>query len=195
VTTAVETPVKTCTKCRLVKDIAEFGVNQNRPDGRAARCRPCNAAASAAYRGRKHMKYCAECGRLKHMDQYPANPSRDDGRGTWCTPCHDEAGRRTRNAIALRRLRITSALPDPEPDSTEIGVVWQKRAACRGEDPDMFYDVGTGAEAAARTAALREEFCDKCPVARLCAAEGAATRSPYGVWGGLNREAKKRKTA
>lgn len=60
---------------------------------------------------------------------------------------------------------------------------WQRYAACRGADPELFFPPRRGSAAAAK------RICARCPVAEQCA-EFVATlprsRMP-GVWGGLTQ--------
>jgi WhiB family transcriptional regulator, redox-sensing transcriptional regulator len=63
---------------------------------------------------------------------------------------------------------------------------WPEQAACRFEDPDLFYPPE---EERGRYAALREmlakRICLGCPVLRECTDYALANDERYGVWGGL----------
>ncbi|MEA2213452.1 MAG: WhiB family transcriptional regulator, redox-sensing transcriptional regulator [Solirubrobacteraceae bacterium] len=59
---------------------------------------------------------------------------------------------------------------------------WQHRAACRDEDPELFFPVGTGLPAQQQTA-LAKAVCAGCPVVAECLA--FATRFlPEGIAAG-----------
>src|SRR5512144_1189770 len=63
---------------------------------------------------------------------------------------------------------------------------WAEQAACRHEDPDLFFPPE---EEHGRYAVLREtlakRICLTCPVLPECTAHALATDERYGVWGGL----------
>ena len=73
----------------------------------------------------------------------------------------------------------TGAHPAPGP--------WAEQAACRHEDPDLFYPPE---EEHGRYAVLREtlakRICLGCPVLGECTAHAPAHDECYGVWGGLS---------
>jgi WhiB family redox-sensing transcriptional regulator len=68
----------------------------------------------------------------------------------------------------------------PAPDS------WAEQAACRHEDPDLFFPPE---EERGRYAALREtlakRICLRCPVLAECTDYALTADERYGVWGGL----------
>ena len=78
-----------------------------------------------------------------------------------------------------------SRLPGPDADRWD----WQLRAACRGEDPNLFFhpEGERGAAREAREQAARA-ICARCPVVRQCAEHALAVREPYGIWGDLTEE-------
>jgi hypothetical protein len=63
---------------------------------------------------------------------------------------------------------------------------WEDAAACRGQDPELWFDPATFRQAKA--------ICHDCPVRMLCLAEAYARREPLGVWGGLTPEERGRRT-
>jgi len=72
--------------------------------------------------------------------------------------------------------------------------MWQERAACRGEDPDVFFagDNERGQDRRSRFVAAKA-ICARCPVIVQCRIAGRQER--YGVWGGVDefeREAQRR---
>ncbi|MGE3446677.1 MAG: WhiB family transcriptional regulator [Microbacteriaceae bacterium] len=56
---------------------------------------------------------------------------------------------------------------------------WRRRAACRGTNPALFYDLHPDAVAGAKV------VCARCPVSQECAAHALAVGEEFGVWGGL----------
>jgi hypothetical protein len=54
---------------------------------------------------------------------------------------------------------------------------WAERAACRGADVEVFFDVERDEEA--------RGYCHRCPVARECGEAGRG--ETFGVWGGVRR--------
>lgn len=60
---------------------------------------------------------------------------------------------------------------------------WQHRAACRDEDPELFFpisDVGPGAQQTAQAKAI----CARCPVRTECLNYALENRLDYGIFGG-----------
>ena len=65
---------------------------------------------------------------------------------------------------------------------------WQWRAACRGEDANLFFPPNHVEDREARL--LREQqakaICATCPVRIECLEYAVRTRESHGIWGGLN---------
>lgn len=59
---------------------------------------------------------------------------------------------------------------------------WHEQAACRGEDPALFFPVGNAGPAKEQTAQAKA-VCAGCPVIVQCR-EWAHTHEDTGVWGG-----------
>ena len=78
--------------------------------------------------------------------------------------------------MAERRFRHT-----PE------GMWWVERGRCIGEDPELFFPVGTSEEAL-RQAILAKQICLACPVRTDCLEWSLVTCQDAGVWGGLDEE-------
>jgi WhiB family redox-sensing transcriptional regulator len=64
---------------------------------------------------------------------------------------------------------------------------WLCEAACVGEDPDLFFPVGTTGPALDEVAAAKR-VCARCPVTRECLAWALDSRQTAGVWGGMCEE-------
>jgi WhiB family redox-sensing transcriptional regulator len=65
--------------------------------------------------------------------------------------------------------------------------VWIERARCIGEDPELFFPVGTTAPALAQTERAKA-VCRQCPVIDACLSWALDTCQDAGVWGGLDEE-------
>ena len=74
-------------------------------------------------------------------------------------------------------------LPDIEPPGD-----WVDRAACRGRGDESWFPA-VGARSRYRAAVA---VCEGCPVRQPCLEYAVANRIQYGVWGGLNEDARKR---
>lgn len=185
-TTVALPAVKACTKCKKIKPLDHFSPRTDIRAGRSSQCLGCRREAQQARRDSvlPPRKSCGSCGKRKPLDAYPVNPHREDGRGSWCTSCFEAEAERTRRAIARRRAAGALAAHEPviEPDPVEIGVSWQKRAACGLGNADLFFsDFSTQTEHA-------RGLCGSCPVAEQCAVDAALSRTRHGVWAGTARK-------
>jgi WhiB family redox-sensing transcriptional regulator len=57
---------------------------------------------------------------------------------------------------------------------------WHERAACRGEDPDLFFPEAGDTIATRKARAI----CARCPVRVQCLEFALAVPEPWGTWGG-----------
>ncbi|MFI2374519.1 WhiB family transcriptional regulator [Streptomyces sp. NPDC018964] len=74
---------------------------------------------------------------------------------------------------------------------------WRERAACRTEDPDLFFPIGTTGPALMQ-AEQAKAVCRRCPVREPCLRWALDTGQSIGVWGGTSeteRRALKRRIA
>jgi WhiB family transcriptional regulator, redox-sensing transcriptional regulator len=60
---------------------------------------------------------------------------------------------------------------------------WRQRAACRDEDPELFFPVSEVGPAA-RQADLAKAICARCPVRELCLGYAMDNGLDHGVFGG-----------
>ena len=67
---------------------------------------------------------------------------------------------------------------------------WRHRAACRDEDPELFFPVGKGGPTL-RQIAEAKTVCRRCPVTAECLQE-ATERGLEGVWGGTSEDERRR---
>lgn len=74
---------------------------------------------------------------------------------------------------------------------------WREHAACRAEDPDLFFPVGSTGPALLQTQQAKA-VCRRCPVRERCLEWALDSGQPIGVWGGTDeneRRALKRRLA
>jgi Transcription factor WhiB len=71
--------------------------------------------------------------------------------------------------------------------SEVAGPDWRVRAACRGEDPELFFPVGDWGPALVAQLAAAKAVCARCPVVAECLSF-AVLALPEGVAGGLTGE-------
>ncbi|WP_406413917.1 WhiB family transcriptional regulator [Streptomyces halstedii] len=61
---------------------------------------------------------------------------------------------------------------------------WRTHAACRDEDPDLFFSIGTTGPALVQTEEAKA-VCRGCPVRQQCLDWALENNQDAGVWGGL----------
>ena len=74
---------------------------------------------------------------------------------------------------------------------------WRHRAACRDEDPELFFPIGNTGPALLQIEEAKA-VCRRCPVIEPCLAWALETGQDAGVWGGMSedeRRALKRRNA
>ena len=82
-------------------------------------------------------------------------------------------------------LKVTAVqAPDPEPEP--VGD-WRHRAACRDEDPELFFPVGTSGPALLQIADAKS-VCHRCTVASNCLSWALESGQDAGVWGGMSED-------
>jgi WhiB family redox-sensing transcriptional regulator len=79
-------------------------------------------------------------------------------------------------------------------DLGSIDSTWQLDAACRDEDPSLFFAPNTWEDPSLKTA--REQrakaICARCPVISECLSYALTSGEDAGVWGGLNEMERRR---
>lgn len=68
---------------------------------------------------------------------------------------------------------------------------WRERAACRHEDPELFFPVGTTGPALDQIERAKA-ICRRCPVMEQCLATALADGEDAGIWGGLTPDERRR---
>jgi WhiB family redox-sensing transcriptional regulator len=64
---------------------------------------------------------------------------------------------------------------------------WRHRAACRDEDPELFFPIGNTGPALLQIEQAKA-VCRRCPVAEPCINWALETGQDSGVWGGLSED-------
>ena len=64
---------------------------------------------------------------------------------------------------------------------------WRDRAACRDEDPDLFFPIGTAGSALTQIEQAKA-VCRRCPVLQECLRWALSTGQDVGIWGALTPE-------
>ncbi|KOV93113.1 transcription factor WhiB [Streptomyces sp. NRRL B-1140] len=75
---------------------------------------------------------------------------------------------------------------------------WRDHAACRHEDPELFFPIGTSGPALLQTEQAKAVCRRRCPVQDECLQWALDTGQSIGVWGGTSeneRRALKRRAA
>ncbi|MEV7387055.1 MULTISPECIES: WhiB family transcriptional regulator [unclassified Streptomyces] len=67
---------------------------------------------------------------------------------------------------------------------------WREHAACRAEDPDLFFPIGTTGPSLHQTRRAKA-VCERCPAQEPCLRWAMETEQTVGVWGGTT-EAERR---
>lgn len=66
---------------------------------------------------------------------------------------------------------------------------WQRHAACRGMNQEMFFHPdGERDPSRSRRIAAAQEVCASCPVQAPCREWARQVQEPYGVWGGESED-------
>ncbi|HVT21749.1 MAG TPA: WhiB family transcriptional regulator [Mycobacteriales bacterium] len=64
---------------------------------------------------------------------------------------------------------------------------WRHRAACRDEDPELFFPIGTTGPALLQVDEAKE-VCRRCDAVDECLTWALDSDQDAGVWGGLSEE-------
>ena len=75
----------------------------------------------------------------------------------------------------------------PASSTVSAGDDWRHWAACRGQDPELFFPVGIGLEALTQTQQA-QAVCRRCPVQSECYDYAWRNGILDGVWGGCGEE-------
>ena len=135
-------------------------------------------------------------------------PTTAPGRGTTATVLFDSPKPAVDSFIAPKEHGDTERCAtwtnsqdgDPQdPDSSRAGILvtWRSEAACLGEEPELFFPIGTAHPALVQIE-VAKAVCRHCDVVDTCLSWAMESRQDTGVWGGLSedeRRALRRRTA
>ncbi|MEU5095499.1 WhiB family transcriptional regulator [Streptomyces sp. NPDC020996] len=62
---------------------------------------------------------------------------------------------------------------------------WRDHAACRDQDPELFFPIGSSGPALLQTQQAKA-VCTRCPVQEQCLEWALENGDTLGVWGGTN---------
>lgn len=91
--------------------------------------------------------------------------------------------------MALVRIAGIPGYPDSGSTALVIAVAarpWTSRALCTQTDPELFFS-----DSADRTRQAKK-LCSRCPVRAECLSQALDGREEHGVWGGLDRDERRR---
>ncbi|MEU2415136.1 WhiB family transcriptional regulator [Streptomyces sp. NPDC013099] len=72
-----------------------------------------------------------------------------------------------------------------------VNTNWRAHAACRDEDPDLFFPIGTTGLAIVQ-AEEAKAVCRRCPVMERCLQWALESGQDHGVWGGTDETDRRR---
>jgi WhiB family transcriptional regulator, redox-sensing transcriptional regulator len=112
-------------------------------------------------------------------------------------PDPDRENKRARDRAYKRRVRALARGEDPGlaaarqpwrrlnlPVAAAGLGDWRTRAECRGEDPDLFFSSDPVDIMKA------QQVCARCPVKLQCHARAEANNEQFGIWAGVDRDAR-----
>ncbi|MEV1048692.1 WhiB family transcriptional regulator [Streptomyces sp. NPDC049916] len=90
----------------------------------------------------------------------------------------------------MNPFSIINAVYAPSAD-LPVNTNWGTHAACRDEDPDLFFPVGTTGPAIVQ-AEEAKAVCHRCPVMNECLDWALDSGQDHGVWGGTDENERRR---
>ena len=100
----------------------------------------------------------------------------------------EQVRERARQTQRARRARVRGLAAGVGTGSPSLRELWAS-GACRGADPDLFFDAGAEfVTARQKREAKAKAICAGCPVRDLCLAYALDTGQAFGIWGGLNED-------
>ncbi|TWP36787.1 WhiB family transcriptional regulator [Leekyejoonella antrihumi] len=64
---------------------------------------------------------------------------------------------------------------------------WQEQAACRHENPELFFPISSSGPAEDQTAHAKS-ICAQCPVREICLQVALGYAEDEGIWGGMTAQ-------
>lgn len=71
-----------------------------------------------------------------------------------------------------------------DPTDYILSMKWQRRAACKGKDAEMWFPTR-------QTSAEAKKICNRCPVKTECLEYSLITEQEWGLWGGVSQRQRK----
>ena len=68
-----------------------------------------------------------------------------------------------------------------------MSVDWRQNAACREEDPELFFPISERGPLPLQVEAAKD-VCRRCPVMETCLQWAMETGQGFGVWGGMTED-------
>jgi len=143
-------------------------------------------------------KTCRKCGLTLPLDDFVTARERPDKRGARCKPCRREdvnewarraRERRLAEAATVDNRRSFAARNRTRTVATDSD--WRDRAACRGEDPELFFPIGTKGAALLQIGEAKA-VCRRCPSREACLDWAMESGQDAGVWGGLSEDERRK---
>lgn len=72
-------------------------------------------------------------------------------------------------------------------DDSVVGADWRHRAACRDEDPELFFPIGNTGPALLQIEDAKQ-VCRRCNVVEACLQWALESGQDDGVWGGTSED-------
>jgi WhiB family transcriptional regulator, redox-sensing transcriptional regulator len=94
------------------------------------------------------------------------------------------------STVTIDELAVLTAVGDLG-ETELIDMNWRDRAACRTQDPELFFPIGTTGPALDQLTEAKS-VCYRCPVIGECLAWALDTGQRAGVWGGLSEDERHR---
>lgn len=86
---------------------------------------------------------------------------------------------------------IVNAVYAPSAD-LPVNTNWRTHAACRDEDPDLFFPIGTSGPAVVQAEEAKAVCRRRCPVMETCLEWALENEEQVGVWGGTDEQDRRR---
>lgn len=69
---------------------------------------------------------------------------------------------------------------------------WHDHAACRDEDPELFFPTSSSGPDHDRQVAMAKAVCERCEVRTACLEEAVRRQVRDGIWGGMTDTERRR---
>ena len=104
----------------------------------------------------------------------------------------DRANKRIDYAVAQKEFKQHYETFNPSRvrivGSVATDLSWRDRAACRGEDPELFFPKGTTTREDVQQTENAKKICKTCPVKNECNEYAFSHAEPAGIWGGITEK-------